>query len=90
MALACACTALLSSLMPTRFVQAVPSLTRAQQPLHTLAEQAGHCVGVDGAKVLGRLLCKDPGCHLLAIVIVNLMFGDKELNPDLLTMCVCN
>ena len=40
----------------------------------------------DGAKVLGRMLCEDPGCHLLAIVIVNLTFGDEELNRDLLTM----
>ena len=39
-----------------------------------------------GAKLLGRMLCEDPGCHLLAIVIVNLTFGDAELNRDLLSM----
>ncbi|KAL7545680.1 hypothetical protein ACHAWF_009030, partial [Thalassiosira exigua] len=36
-----------------------------------------------GARTLGRLLCEDPGCHLLAIVLVNLTFGDAELNRDL-------
>ena len=35
-----------------------------------------------GARVLGRMLCEEPGCHLLAIVIVNLTFGDEELNRD--------
>ncbi len=40
----------------------------------------------DGAKILARLLCEDPGCHLLVIIIVNLTFGDLELNRDLLTM----
>mmetsp|Transcript_2329 Transcript_2329/g.5088 ORF Transcript_2329/g.5088 Transcript_2329/m.5088 type:complete len:1009 (-) Transcript_2329:214-3240(-) len=39
-----------------------------------------------GAKTLGRLLCEDPGCHLLVIIIVNLTFGDEKLNRDLLTM----
>mmetsp|Transcript_41622 Transcript_41622/g.88689 ORF Transcript_41622/g.88689 Transcript_41622/m.88689 type:complete len:1018 (+) Transcript_41622:150-3203(+) len=39
-----------------------------------------------GAKTLGRLLCEDPGCHLLVIIIVNLTFGDDKLNRDLLTM----
>ena len=28
------------------------------------------------------MLCEEPGCHLLAIVIVNLTFGDEELNRD--------
>ena len=40
----------------------------------------------DGAKILARLLCEDPACHLLVIIIVNLTFGDLELNRDLLTM----
>ena len=39
-----------------------------------------------GAKTLSRMLCEDPGCHLLVIIIVNLTFGDLELNRDLLTM----
>ncbi len=37
-----------------------------------------------GARVLGRMLCEDPGCHLLAIVLVNLTFGDEALNRDLM------
>ena len=40
----------------------------------------------DGVQILSRLLCKDPGCHLLAIIIVNLTFGDLELNRDILLM----
>ena len=36
-----------------------------------------------GAAVLGRLLCEDPGCHLLVIILVNLTFGDGSLNLDL-------
>ena len=39
-----------------------------------------------GAKTLGRLLCEDPGCHLLVIIIVNLTFGNEVLNRDLLSM----
>ena len=39
-----------------------------------------------GAETLGRLLCEDPGCHLLVIIIVNLTFGDDKLNRDLLTV----
>ncbi|KAL7541515.1 hypothetical protein ACHAXR_012564 [Thalassiosira sp. AJA248-18] len=39
-----------------------------------------------GAKILGRLLCHDPGCHLLVIILVNLTFGDGGLNRDLLCM----
>lgn len=37
-----------------------------------------------GAKALGGLLCEDPGCHLLVIIVVNLTFGDNALNRDLL------
>ena len=40
----------------------------------------------DGASILARLLCEDPGCHVLVIIIVNLTFGDLELNRDLLMM----
>jgi len=40
----------------------------------------------DGVKILARMLCEDPGCHLLVIIIVNLTFGDLELNRELLTM----
>lgn len=31
-----------------------------------------------GAKILGRLLNKDPGCQMLVIIIVNLAFGDES------------
>ena len=36
-----------------------------------------------GAKVLANLLCQDPGCHLMAIILVNLTFADAELRKDL-------
>lgn len=38
----------------------------------------------DGVATLGKLLCEDPGCHLLVIIIVNLTFGDESLNRDIL------
>lgn len=38
-----------------------------------------------GAKVLAKLLCEDPSCHLLAIVLVNLSFSDMELRRQLLS-----
>lgn len=31
-----------------------------------------------GAKILGRLLSKDPDCQMLVIIIVNLTFGDED------------
>ncbi|KAL3923547.1 MAG: hypothetical protein SGILL_001594, partial [Bacillariaceae sp.] len=37
-----------------------------------------------GAKVLAKLLCEDPSCHLLAIVLVNLSFSDMNLRRQLL------
>lgn len=36
-----------------------------------------------GAKVLSRLLCLDPSCHLLAIILVNLTFADPDLRREL-------
>ena len=36
-----------------------------------------------GAAALGRLLCQDPGCHLLVMILVNLTFGDGSLNLEL-------
>lgn len=39
-----------------------------------------------GISILSKLLCHDPGCHLLVIIIVNLTFGDEMLNRDLLNM----
>jgi hypothetical protein len=37
----------------------------------------------NGAKVLCQLLCEDPSCHLVAIVLVNLTFTDAEMRGDL-------
>jgi hypothetical protein len=37
-----------------------------------------------GAKTLGRLLCTDPGCHLLVIILVNLTFCDVDVRRDLI------
>lgn len=36
-----------------------------------------------GAQVLSRLLCLDPSCHLMAIILVNLTFADAELRKEL-------
>jgi len=54
----------------------------------SIPTQNKRLIGLDfgGAKTLGRLLCEDPGCHLLVIIIVNLTFGDDKLNRDFLTM----
>lgn len=38
-----------------------------------------------GAQILSRLLCLDPSCHLMAIILVNLTFCDAELRKELLT-----
>ena len=38
-----------------------------------------------GAKVLSRLLCEDPSCHLLAIILVNLTFADGDLRRELVS-----
>lgn len=37
----------------------------------------------NGAAVLCSLLCDDPSCHLVAIVLVNLTFGDVSLRREL-------
>lgn len=36
-----------------------------------------------GANILAKLLCDDPSCHLLAIILVNLSFCDAKLRSDL-------
>lgn len=36
-----------------------------------------------GARILARLLCDDPSCYLVAIVLVNLTFCDAELRSQL-------
>jgi hypothetical protein len=38
-----------------------------------------------GARILGRLLCDDPSCHLIAIVLVNLTFTDVDLRRELVS-----
>jgi len=38
-----------------------------------------------GASVLSRLLCLDPSCHLMAIILVNLTFADAELRKEIVT-----
>ncbi|EJK64787.1 hypothetical protein THAOC_14445, partial [Thalassiosira oceanica] len=47
------------------------------------ANKRAIAIGHGGAASLGRLLCRDPGCHLLVIILVNLTFGDRSLNLDL-------
>lgn len=44
------------------------------------------CIALDcdGVKILSRLLCQDPGCHLLVIILVNLTFCEAEVRRDLL------
>jgi len=37
-----------------------------------------------GLKTLGRMLCDDPGCHLLVIILVNLTFSDVAVRKDFL------
>lgn len=37
----------------------------------------------DGVKTLGQLLCRDPGCHLLLIILVNLTFCEADIRKDL-------
>ena len=39
----------------------------------------------DGAKILAKLLCEDPSCHLLAIVLVNLTFTGAEIRKELIS-----
>lgn len=38
-----------------------------------------------GVHVLSRLLCEDPSCHLMAIILVNLSFADVELRKELVS-----
>ncbi|EJK54312.1 hypothetical protein THAOC_26075, partial [Thalassiosira oceanica] len=47
------------------------------------ANKRAIAIGHGGAAALGSLLCRDPGCHLLVIILVNLTFGDRSLNLDL-------
>eukprot|EP00978_Attheya_sp_CCMP212_P007561 scaffold17461_cov53-Attheya_sp.AAC.10 len=38
-----------------------------------------------GAPILSRLLCDDPSCHLMAIILVNLTFADADLRNELVS-----
>jgi len=40
-------------------------------------------IGHGAARVLSRLLCADPSCHLVAIILVNLTFADADLRREL-------
>lgn len=42
-------------------------------------------VDCGGVQTLARLLCQDPGCHLLVIILVNLTFCEASVRRDLLT-----
>uniref|UniRef100_A0A7S1FVN5 Protein HGH1 homolog n=1 Tax=Corethron hystrix TaxID=216773 RepID=A0A7S1FVN5_9STRA len=37
------------------------------------------------AHILSRLLCEDPSCHLMAIILVNLTFADADLRRELVS-----
>ena len=52
---------------------------------HFLLQQFAQIIAVDhaGAGILAKLLCDDPSCHLLAIILVNLSFCDAQLRNDL-------
>ena len=39
----------------------------------------------NGAKILSRLLCEDPSCYLIAIILVNLTFVDPDLRSSLVS-----
>jgi hypothetical protein len=39
----------------------------------------------EGVQLLSRLLCSDPSCHLIAIILVNLSFTDTEGRKELLS-----
>jgi hypothetical protein len=41
-----------------------------------------------GAKTLARLLCQDPGCHLVVIILVNLTYCEVSVRRDLLTFAM--
>mmetsp|Transcript_27195 Transcript_27195/g.39825 ORF Transcript_27195/g.39825 Transcript_27195/m.39825 type:complete len:870 (-) Transcript_27195:277-2886(-) len=42
-----------------------------------------HC---NGAQALTKLLCEDPSCHLLAIILVNLTFCEQDLRKELVNL----
>ena len=53
-------------------------------PTISLPPIATQIIGLDygGAKVFAELLCGDPSCHLMAIILVNLTFADAELRKE--------
>jgi hypothetical protein len=38
-----------------------------------------------GAKVCAKILCDDPSCHLMAIILVNLTFADADLRKEIVS-----
>jgi hypothetical protein len=38
-----------------------------------------------GVKVFARLLCQDPSCHLMAIILVNLTFAEADLRKEIVS-----
>jgi len=41
-------------------------------------------IDCDSVNILSRLLCIDPSCHLVSIILVNLTFTDEKLRKELL------
>eukprot|EP00526_Cylindrotheca_closterium_P004682 CAMPEP_0113628566 /NCGR_PEP_ID=MMETSP0017_2-20120614/14803_1 /TAXON_ID=2856 /ORGANISM="Cylindrotheca closterium" /LENGTH=787 /DNA_ID=CAMNT_0000538879 /DNA_START=103 /DNA_END=2462 /DNA_ORIENTATION=- /assembly_acc=CAM_ASM_000147 len=40
----------------------------------------------DAVRVLSKLLCDDPSCHLIAIILVNLSFAEPEVLEELVSL----
>ena len=53
----------------------------------SIPQQNKRLIALDygGARLLSKLLCEDPSCHLVAIVLVNLTFVDAETCRDLVS-----
>jgi hypothetical protein len=59
---------------------------RLSARLHLTFRDPSQVIALDrgGAKILARLLCEEPSCHLLAIILVNLTFAGIDLRRQLL------
>ena len=53
----------------------------------SIARENKRVIALDcgGAQLLSRLLCVDPSCHLMAIILVNLTFADVDLRKELVS-----
>lgn len=53
----------------------------------SIARENKRVIALDcgGAQLLSRLLCLDPSCHLMAIILVNLTFADVDLRKELVS-----